>query len=59
MSKADFVLFILTLQGEKSFFLQPGETMEKGIQDVYILEEDEALICKALLAFKDEVRAGL
>jgi len=41
------------VKGEKSFFLQPGESMEHGIQDVYILEEDEALICKALLAFKD------
>jgi len=42
------------VKGEKSFFLQPGESMEQGIQEVYILGEDEALICKANEAFVDE-----
>ena len=50
------MLILTHPQGEKSFFLQPGESFEKGIQDVYILGEDEALICKANEAFVDEVR---
>ena len=29
------------VKGEKSFFLQPGEKLEKGIQDIYVLGEDE------------------
>eukprot|EP00116_Pleurobrachia_bachei_P000209 sb/3460471/ len=41
------------VKGEKSFFLQPGERLESGIQDVYILLEDEALIVKAVLAHTD------
>lgn len=47
----------LHLQGEKSFFLQPGESLEEGIQDVYILSEEEGLVLRALqvLEEKDEV----
>ena len=41
------------IKGEKSFFLQPGERLEKGIQNVYILGEDEGLILKANEAFVD------
>lgn len=33
--------------GETSFFLHPGERLEKGIQDVYVLAEDEALLLRA------------
>ena len=40
-------------QGEKSFFLQPGERLEKGIQNVYILGEDEGLILKTTEEFMD------
>jgi major vault protein len=40
--------------GEKSFFLQPNEKLENGIQDVYILGEDEGVILKCIEAFKDE-----
>ena len=40
--------------GEKSFFLQPGEKLENGIQDVYILGEDEGVILKCIEAFRDE-----
>ena len=40
-------------QGEKSFFLLPGEKLEQGIQDVFILGEDEGLILKANEAFVD------
>ncbi len=39
--------------GEKSFFLQPGEKLENGIQDVYILGEDEGVILKCIEAFED------
>ena len=41
------------IKGEKSFFLMPGETLEKGIQNVYVLGEDEGLILKAIEAFVD------
>ncbi|GFR60178.1 major vault protein [Elysia marginata] len=41
------------VRGEKSFFLMPGESLEKGIQNVYVLGEDEGLVLKALEGFKD------
>ena len=41
------------VKGEQSFFLSPGERLEKGIQNVYVLEEDEGLILKANEAFTD------
>lgn len=41
------------IKGEKSFFLQPGERLEKGIQDVYVLGEDEGLILKTTEEFMD------
>lgn len=40
-------------QGEKSFFLQPGERLEKGIQNIYVLGEDEGLILRATEEFVD------
>ncbi|CAF1373886.1 unnamed protein product [Rotaria sp. Silwood1] len=40
--------------GEKSFFLQPGEKLENGIQDVFILGEDEGVILRCIEAFHDE-----
>ncbi|XP_028519240.1 major vault protein [Exaiptasia diaphana] len=43
------------VKGEKSFFLMPGEKLESGIQDVYVLGEDEGLILKAHEAFIDQV----
>jgi major vault protein len=43
--------------GEKSFFLQPGEKLENGIQDVYILGEDEGVILKCIESFED-VKGG-
>jgi major vault protein len=42
------------VKGEKSFFLQPGEKLEKGIQDFYVLMEDEGLILKCIETFEDE-----
>lgn len=41
------------VKGEKSFFLQPGEKLENGIQDVYVLSEDEGLIVRCLEAFTE------
>lgn len=41
------------LRGEKSFFLQPGESLERGIQNIYVLEEDEGLILRTIESFKD------
>jgi len=41
-------------RGEQSFFLLPGERLESGIQSVYVLESDEALLLRAREAFKDE-----
>lgn len=42
------------IRGETSFFLRPGEKLEKGIQDVYVLGEDEGLILKAKEECVDE-----
>lgn len=41
------------VKGEKSFFLMPGERLEKGIQNVYILGEDEGLILRANETFAE------
>jgi len=35
------------VKGETSFFLSPGERLESGIQNVHVLEEDEALLLRA------------
>lgn len=52
-----YIVFVysLHLQGEKTFFLMPGERLERGIQNVYILGEDEGLILRANESFKDGV----
>uniref|UniRef100_A0A8C1TZZ7 Major vault protein n=1 Tax=Cyprinus carpio TaxID=7962 RepID=A0A8C1TZZ7_CYPCA len=36
------------VKGERSFFLRPGERLENGIQDVYVLSEEEGLVLRAL-----------
>lgn len=41
------------VKGERSFFLRPGESLEAGIQDVYILSEDEGLVLRAVETFHD------
>ncbi|XP_034448590.1 major vault protein isoform X2 [Hippoglossus hippoglossus] len=41
------------VKGERSFFLQPGELLELGIQDVYVLSEEEGLVLRAVEAFND------
>lgn len=45
--------FSCVCQGERSFFLQPGEHLEQGIQDVYVLSEEEGLVLRAVEAFND------
>eukprot|EP00300_Choanocystis_sp_HF-7_P007154 c15120_g1_i2.p1 GENE.c15120_g1_i2~~c15120_g1_i2.p1 ORF type:complete len:874 (+),score=214.08 c15120_g1_i2:37-2622(+) len=40
--------------GERSFFLLPGESLEDGIQPVYVLGEEEALVLRAREAFADD-----
>ena len=37
----------ISFQGPRSFFLQPGEEIISGIQKVFILGEDEALLLRA------------
>jgi len=39
--------------GEGSFFLRPGERLENGIQNVHVLEDDEALLLSARERFED------
>ncbi|KCV68236.1 hypothetical protein H696_05160 [Fonticula alba] len=47
------------LRGEQSFFLKPGESLEKGIQSVYVLSSDQGLVLRALEEFTDtSVRPG-
>ena len=41
------------VKGEVSFFLQPGETLEGGILEVFILGENEGLVLRAQEGFKD------
>eukprot|EP01091_Cochliopodium_minus_P020282 TRINITY_DN881_c0_g1_i1.p1 TRINITY_DN881_c0_g1~~TRINITY_DN881_c0_g1_i1.p1 ORF type:complete len:855 (+),score=268.36 TRINITY_DN881_c0_g1_i1:57-2621(+) len=43
----------LLLKGESTFFLQPGEKIPNGIQQVYLLEENEALLLQAEYDFVD------
>lgn len=42
------------VKGEVSFFLQPGEQLEKGIQEIFILGDNEGIVLRALEGFKDE-----
>ncbi|KAJ5078034.1 major vault protein [Anaeramoeba ignava] len=41
------------VEGPKQFFLQPGERLESGIQDVYLLGEQEALLLRCKEKFED------
>jgi len=40
-------------KGEASFFLKPGESLEDGIQEVYILSQEDALLWKVNQTFFD------
>lgn len=48
-----FIASVFLCQGECSFFLQPGEQLERGIQDVFVLSEEEGLVLRAVEAFND------
>lgn len=43
----------LLVKGPISFFLKPGEQLDKGIKQNYVLAEDEALLLKAVEDFKE------
>uniref|UniRef100_A0A671WJJ3 Major vault protein n=1 Tax=Sparus aurata TaxID=8175 RepID=A0A671WJJ3_SPAAU len=47
------------VKGERSFFLQPGEYLEQGIQDVYVLSEEEGLVLRAVERAKRSRRSGV
>uniref|UniRef100_A0A3Q1BRT2 Major vault protein n=1 Tax=Amphiprion ocellaris TaxID=80972 RepID=A0A3Q1BRT2_AMPOC len=47
------------VKGERSFFLQPGERLEHGIQDVYVLSEEEGLVLRAQEEEEDEEAHGV
>lgn len=46
-------------QGRTSFFLHPGESLEDGIQQVYVLGEQEALLLRAKETFTEGEDANL
>lgn len=41
-------------KGEDTFFLKPFERLEEGIQNIYVLADDEALLLEAKETFTDE-----
>lgn len=41
-------------QGRTSFFLHPGESLESGIEEIYVLGEQEALLLRAREEFIEE-----
>jgi len=40
-------------KGELTFFLRPGERLEKGVQSVFVLGEEESLLLKAKVSFEE------
>lgn len=47
------------VRGERSFFLQPGESLLNGVQDVYVLGEEDGLVLRALETFTDADKVGI
>eukprot|EP00455_Lapot_gusevi_P034976 TRINITY_DN386_c0_g3_i1.p1 TRINITY_DN386_c0_g3~~TRINITY_DN386_c0_g3_i1.p1 ORF type:complete len:870 (-),score=435.91 TRINITY_DN386_c0_g3_i1:104-2656(-) len=45
-------------RGESSFFLLPGERLEGGIRNMYVLGDQEALLLRARERFADESKEG-
>mmetsp|Transcript_8465 Transcript_8465/g.21375 ORF Transcript_8465/g.21375 Transcript_8465/m.21375 type:complete len:876 (+) Transcript_8465:195-2822(+) len=41
-------------RGDRTFFLQPGESLESGIQSVHVLGEEEALLLRAKEHYKHD-----
>jgi len=46
------------IKGPHSFFLQPGERLEAGIQEVAVLDTEEALLLRAREGFKEKTAEG-
>ena len=44
----------VVVKGEKSFFLRPGEEIPDGIQDIFVLGEDEGIVLRSLEAYTDD-----
>ncbi|XP_070582519.1 major vault protein-like [Erythrolamprus reginae] len=42
------------IKGEISFFLQPGEWLKDGIQDIYVLSEEDGLLLRAVRPIEDK-----
>ena len=42
------------VRGRTSFFLRPGERLENGIQQDYLLEADQSLLVQALEQFTEK-----
>ncbi|VDN12753.1 unnamed protein product [Dibothriocephalus latus] len=47
------------IQGEKAFFLMPGECLDDGIKNVYVLGQNEGIILRAMESFQDGNTVGL
>jgi len=47
------------LKGPYSFFLLPGERLEAGIQDVQVLDTEEALLLRAREGFNEKTEQGV
>ncbi|OON19528.1 major Vault Protein repeat-containing domain protein [Opisthorchis viverrini] len=45
------------VRGEKTFFLQPGETLESGVRNAHILQSNDGMILRATEGFFDETAA--
>ncbi|KAL7061320.1 hypothetical protein AAHC03_010079 [Spirometra sp. Aus1] len=43
----------LLVRGEKAFFLMPGERLLGGIEDIYVLGQNEGIILRAMETFQD------
>lgn len=41
-------------KGEATFFLKPNESLERGIENVYVLSEEEALLLRANFDYTDQ-----
>ena len=50
-----FRIGFVLIKGEKSFFLYPGERLEKGTENVYVLNEEQGLVVSCTEAFVDKV----
>ena len=42
------------MRTNQSFFLSPGEQLEKGVQSVYVLSEEESLLLTAVEKYDDK-----